>query len=152
MNLKCYLSVAYYIETWSYRGRLYFLYLSLCLRVAYICLIYLIYFAIIIFIFISINHIISLIQTNLFVGHVSNLRVLLSFWLIFYKFQPTVTYKSVACKKKACIRQVKFWNQFGNIFQWKSYHKLVNWFLKRSIDWFPYNKSFYWKLFPNRLL
>ena len=29
-----------------------------------------------------------------------NLRVLLSFWLVFYKSQPSVAYKSVAYKKK----------------------------------------------------
>ena len=76
---------------------------------AYVCLIYLIYFAIIIFIFISTNHIISLIQTNLFVGHVCqkfSLRVLLSFCLIFCQFQPGIAYKSVAYKKKYVIKQV----------------------------------------------
>ena len=45
----------------------------ICLYVydlVYICFIYVNYFAIIIFIFVAINHIISLKQTNLFFGHV----------------------------------------------------------------------------------
>ena len=66
-------------------------------------------FAIIIFIFITINHTISLMQTNLFFRHVCqkfSLRVLLSFCLIFCKFQPGVAYKSVAYKKKACTNNL----------------------------------------------
>ena len=68
----------------------------------YICLIYVNYFAIIIFIFVTINHIISLIQTNLFFGHVYqkfSLRVLFSLLLNFCRFQPGVPYQSVAYKK-----------------------------------------------------
>ena len=59
-------------------------------------------FAIVIFIFITVNQIISLIQTNLLFGHVCqkfSLRVLLSFCLIFYQFQPGNAYKSVTYKK-----------------------------------------------------
>ena len=67
-----------------------------------LCLIYVIYFAIIILIFITINHIISLIQTNVLFGHVYqkfSLRLLLSLCLIFCQLQPSVAYKSVAYKK-----------------------------------------------------
>ena len=70
-----------------------------------ICLIYVIYFAIMIFIFIAINHIISLKQANSFFGHVCQKfshRVLLSFCLNFCQFQRGVAYKSVA-NKKPCI-------------------------------------------------
>ena len=62
------------------------------------------FFAIIILI--SINHIISLIPTNLFFGHVCQKfspRVLLSFCLIFCQFQAGVAYKSVAYKKKRAL-------------------------------------------------
>ena len=68
-----------------------------------VCLIYVISFTIIIFIFITINHIISVIQTNLFFGHVCqmfSLWVLLRFSLNFCQFQPGVAYKSVAYIKK----------------------------------------------------
>ena len=81
----------------------YFLYLSLRYVNVYICLIYVICFAIIIFLFITINHIISLIQTNLFFGHVCQkfgVRVLLSFCLNFCQFQPGVAVESVAYKKE----------------------------------------------------
>ena len=67
----------------------------------YIHLIYVIYFAITIFILITINHIISLIQTNVF-GHVCqtfSLRLLLSCFLIICQFQPNVAHKSVSYKK-----------------------------------------------------
>ena len=60
-------------------------------------------FAIIIFISITITHVTSLIQTNLFFGHVcqkSSPRVLIRFCLIFCQFQCGVSYKSVAYKKK----------------------------------------------------
>ena len=74
------LSVAYYIEILSCQDTLYFLYLSLCLHfglyMSYLC----------IFIFITINHITSMIQTSLFFGNAFqkfSLRVLLSFCLIF---------------------------------------------------------------------
>ena len=70
----------------------------------YLCLIYVTCFFIIIFISITINHLISLTQKKLFFGHVCqrfNLRVLLSFCLSFWQFEPGVAYKSVAYKK-AC--------------------------------------------------
>ena len=57
------------------------------------CLIYVICFFIIIFIFIKINRTILLTQKNLFFGHVCrkfDLRVLLSFQLIFCHFQPGI--------------------------------------------------------------
>ena len=69
-----------------------------------ICLNYVICFSIIIFIFITINHIISLKQTNLSFGYFDlkfSLRVLLIFWLIFLQFKPWVAYKRIAYKK-AC--------------------------------------------------
>ena len=74
----------------------------------YICLIYVNYFAIIIFIFVTINHIISLIHTNLFFGHVCqkfSLRVLFSFCLNFCQCQASVAYKSVAYKKKRVVTE-----------------------------------------------
>ena len=80
--------------------------LYICLYVyvlVYLRLIYVICFFIIIFNFITINHIISLTQKNLFFGHTCqkfNLRVLLSFCLIFCQFHPGVSYKSVAYKEK----------------------------------------------------
>ena len=61
----------------------------------YVCFIYVIYFGINIFIFIIINHIIPLKQTNLFLGHVCQklgLRVLVNFCLFFCQFQPGVSY------------------------------------------------------------
>ena len=71
-----------------------------------------IYPTIIIFIIITINHIISLIQTSLFLEHVYqkfSLRVLLSFCLNFFQFQPGIAYKNVAYKqKKACIVSRQF--------------------------------------------
>ena len=99
------LSVTYYIEALSYRDMLQFVYLSQCLRLYLFVLHMLSVLLIIIFIFITINHIILLTQINLFFGHVCqkfSLRVLLSFYLIFFfffQFQPDVTYKSVAYKK-----------------------------------------------------
>ena len=51
---------------------------------------------------------ISLREKNLFFGHVCqkvSLRVLLSFCLIFCRFQPVVAHKSVAYKKSVC-RQI----------------------------------------------
>ena len=69
---------------------------------ASICLIYVIYFVIVISTFITINHIISLIQTNLFFRYVCqklSLSVLLRICLIFCQFQPGVAYKSIAYKK-----------------------------------------------------
>ena len=86
-----------------YQESLYFLHLPIRLC---ICLIYVNYFGIIIFVFVAINHIISLIQTNLFFGYVCqefSLRVLLNFRLNFCQFQPGVAYKSVAYIRKACI-------------------------------------------------
>ena len=67
---------------------------------------YVIYFSIIIRVFITINHAISLKQTNLFFGHACqkfSVRVLLSFCLIFGQFQPGVTCKSVAYKKSVYL-------------------------------------------------
>ena len=81
------------------------IFVSIVYVLVYIVLIYVICFVIIIFIFIITNHIISVIQPNLFFGHVCqkfSLRVLLSFCLNFCQFQPGVTYKSVAYKK-ICI-------------------------------------------------
>ena len=78
------------------------MYLSLCLRLGLFCIIYVIYFSIIIFNFIAISYIILLKQTNLFLGHSYlkfNLRVLLSFCLIFCQFQPSFAYKNIAYKK-----------------------------------------------------
>ena len=60
------------------------------------------------FIFSTINHKISLIQTNLFFGHICqkfSLRVLLSFCLTFWQFQPGVAYKSVAYKKRRVMKE-----------------------------------------------
>ena len=97
------LSVAYYIETLSYQDTLHFLYLSLDLCLGLYILFVVIYFDIIIFIFITINHIISLMQTNLFLRHVYqkfSLRMLFSFCLNFCQFQPGIDYKVVAYKKK----------------------------------------------------
>ena len=101
LSFKCCLGVAYYIGTLSYRDTLYFLYLSLCLRlglyISYLCH----HLTIIIFIFIKVNYTISVIQTNLFLGHICqkfSLRVLLSSCLIFCQFQPGIAYKSVAYK------------------------------------------------------
>ena len=54
--------------------------------------------------YITIKHIISLIQNNFCFGHVCqkfSLRVLLSFCLIFCQFQPGVAYESIAYKKGA---------------------------------------------------
>ena len=68
LSLKCFVSVAYYIEILSYWDSNIF---NICFYVyvlVYICLIYVIYFSIIIFI--TSNQMISLIQTNLFFGHV----------------------------------------------------------------------------------
>ena len=61
------------------------------------------------FIFSTINHKISLIQTNLFFGHACqkfSLRVLLSFYLTFSQFQPGFAYKSVAYKKRRVMQKV----------------------------------------------
>ena len=108
MSLKCCLSVAYYRRTLFYEAR-YSFYICLYVFVlVFICLIYVIYFAIIIFILITINHIISLKQVNSFFGYVCqkfSLRMLLSFCLIFSQFQPDVPYKSVAYKKACSIRK-----------------------------------------------
>ena len=63
-----------------------------------------IYFSIIIIIFNTIKYIVSLPQTTLFFRHVCqkfSLRVLLSFRLSFYQFQPGAAYKSIS-SKKAC--------------------------------------------------
>ena len=90
-SLKCCLSAPYYIDTLSYQDTLLFLYLSTSWSM---CFIYVIYFGINIFIFIIINHIISLMQTNLFLGHVCQklgLRVLVNFCLFFCQFQPGVS-------------------------------------------------------------
>ena len=81
----------------------YILYIYLYVYVqVYLCLNYLIYFSIIIFIFIIINHIISLKKTNLFFGQVCqnfSLRVLLSFCLVVCQFESGVAYKRVAYKR-----------------------------------------------------
>ena len=64
-----------------------------------------------IFIFIAINHIISLKQTNLYFGHVRqkfSLRVLLSFCLIFVNFSLVLLIKVLLFKKSVYIRNKKF--------------------------------------------
>ena len=69
LSVNCCLSVAYYIEAMSYLELQYFACLSLCLClglfISYLCNI----LFIIIFIYITVNHIISLTQKNLFFGH-----------------------------------------------------------------------------------
>ena len=68
----------------------------------FLCLICVICFYIIVFKLITTNHIISLTQKNLLFRHNCqkfSLRVLLIFWLIFYRFQSRVSFKSVAYKK-----------------------------------------------------
>ena len=109
MSFKCCQRFAYYIETLSYRDTLYFLYLSLCLRfglyISYLCDLC----CHIIFIFITINHIISVIQTNLIFKHVCQkfkLRILLTFFLNFYQFQPSIAYNSVANKKGMYLKLI----------------------------------------------
>ena len=60
-------------------------------------------FFVIIFIFITINHIISLTRKNLFFGHVYltfSLSVLLNFCINLCQFQPAFAYKSVAYKQR----------------------------------------------------
>ena len=94
------------IDALSYQDTLYFLHLSMCLRLG---LVYVNYFAIIIFV--TINHITSLKQKNLFFGNVCqkfSLRVLLSFCLNFCQFQPGVAYNSVAFLKKRLNEQIFF--------------------------------------------
>ena len=69
LSVNCCLSVAYYIEAMSHLELQYFACLSLCLClglfISYLCNI----LFIIIFIFITVNHIISLTQINLVFGH-----------------------------------------------------------------------------------
>ena len=81
-----------------------YVYVLICM--SYLCNL----FAIIIFIFITTDHMIRLIQTNLlFLGYVCqkfSLRLLLSFCLIFCEFQPCFAYKCVAGKKKPVYK----WN------------------------------------------
>ena len=92
------------LPLFSSQGKLNFLYLSLCLLLGLYmsnlcdllchCHFY--------FHYITIKHIISLIQNNFCFGHTCqkfSLRVLLSFCLIFCQFQPGVAYKSIAYKK-----------------------------------------------------
>ena len=96
LSLKCCLSVAYYRETLSYGDTLYL----------YLYHIYEIYFSMIIFIFITINHIIPLTQTNLFFGHACqkfSLRLTPAYF--FCQFQPGVGYKSVAYGKSRYLNQ-----------------------------------------------
>ena len=62
-------------------------------------------FFIIIFIFITVNHIISLKQTHFLFGRFCekfSIRVMLGFCLIFCQFQPGVAYESMAYTKKVC--------------------------------------------------
>ena len=64
-----------------------------------------IYFSIIVFIFITINHIVPLKQTNFFFKHACQkfrLRLFLSFCLVFSQLWLGVAYESVAYKK-ACV-------------------------------------------------
>ena len=106
MSLKCCLSVAYYIQTWSYRGILHFVYLCsrLLLGLLMIWSIFLYDFQY------HCNHIISLKQSHLYTwAFLFSLRVLLSFCLIVCQFQPCVAYKSVAYKKECiltCLTEV----------------------------------------------
>ena len=71
---------------------------------AYLCMYYLcVGFFVIIFIFITINHIVSLTRKNLFFGHVYltfSLGVLLNFCINLCQFQPAFGYKSVAYKQR----------------------------------------------------
>ena len=94
MLLKCCLSDR---DIFLPRQAIFSKFISVCLQFIYvICL------AIIIFIFIIINHIISLTQTKLCFEHVCqkfSLRVLLSFCLAFGQFQPGIACKTVACKR-----------------------------------------------------
>ena len=88
LSPKCGLSVAYYIETFSYRDTIFSIFVStstswsICVCV---CLIYMISFSTIIFIYITINHIILLIKKNFFeyVCQKFGLRELLSLCLFY---------------------------------------------------------------------
>ena len=97
LSPKCCLSVAYYIEAMSYQDTLYFLHLSLYLRFGLYVLFIVIYFAIDSSIFITINHIISLIQTNLFLGHVC--QCCLAFAYFFANFSLALLIKVLLIKK-----------------------------------------------------
>ena len=102
LSLKCCLSVVYYIERHCLTESRYIFCCLYDYVSVYKCLIYVIYFAIIIFIFITINKII-LMQANLLFGCVCQKfspRVLLSFCLHFCQFWSNVTCKSVAYKKR----------------------------------------------------
>ena len=101
MLLKCCLNVLWHKDVVLPRHTVFSIFVS-CLRQVYLCLIYIIYFSIIIFLFILINHINSLKETILFFGNfylTFSHGVLLSFCLIFCQFQPGVAYKSFAYKK-----------------------------------------------------
>ena len=94
MLLKCSLSDR---DIFLARHAIFSTFISVCLQ-----LIYVICLTIIIFIFIIINHIISLIQTKLCFEHVCqkfSIRVLFSFFLAFGQFQPGIACKTVAYKK-----------------------------------------------------
>ena len=81
--------------------------LYICLYVyVLVCLSFIYVICFFIIIFITIYHIISLTQKKLFFGHVCQkfrLRALLSFWLIFCRFQPGVAYESVSNKKTCTL-------------------------------------------------
>ena len=102
LSVNCCLSVAYYIEAMSHLELQYFACLSLCLClglfISYLCNI----LFIIIFIYITVNHIISLTQKNLFFGHAYqnfSSGCCLAFAYFFCQFQLGVAYKSVVYKK-----------------------------------------------------
>lgn len=87
------------IDALSYQDTLYFLHLSMCLRLG---LVYVNYFAIIIFV--TINHITSLIQQNFFLEVFA--KCLLSLCLIFRKFQPGFANKIFTYKKNCVTNNV----------------------------------------------
>ena len=88
-----------------------------------------IYFSTIILILNAIKDIVSLTQAKLFFGHVCqkfNLRVLPSFCLSFYQFQPDAAYKSVS-PKKTCnhLISLKHTNLFLRHFYLKFSHMVL---------------------------
>ena len=90
-------------------------------------LIYVICFFIIIFFFITIGHIVSLTQKNLFFGYVCqkfSLKVLLSFCLIFCQFQLGVAYNGIAYQK-SMYRFLTQRNLFFSSHRWISISYLV---------------------------
>ena len=94
----------------------------------------------ILFIFIIIDHTISLKQARLFFSDILfsssqrfRLKVLLSFCLILSQFQPGVAYKSVAYKKKRADFQITFDNIDHNMLSEKL---MENGFCDDTVNWF----------------